>query len=172
MLTYGKFNTFKLTTDDYLTAPSTSKKVPSRTPKNIARPPRSAGGNTTRGRKRPLGGREGCESVDGQDRRYVGGSSDVNNGHDDGGRGIDTGVDVEERNNGVEQADGEGRQPLASATSLHNVESRARSQRSRKSVPTYNVKVLTGTAIHTPRKHIKNPDDTAVDVDDRMDEAW
>jgi histone-lysine N-methyltransferase ASH1L len=53
---------------------------------------------------------------------------------------------------------------VASAPSTPAVEGRARSQRERKSVATYNVKVLTGTAVHAPRKYCKNPDGTPVDV--------
>ncbi|CAG8958868.1 hypothetical protein HYFRA_00011821 [Hymenoscyphus fraxineus] len=41
-------------------------------------------------------------------------------------------------------------------------ESSGRSRRARASVGTYNVKVLSGTAIHAPRKYLKNPDGTPV----------
>jgi histone-lysine N-methyltransferase ASH1L len=53
---------------------------------------------------------------------------------------------------------------VASAPSTPAVGLRAPSQRERKSVATYNVKVLTGTAVHAPRKYCKNPDGTPVDV--------
>lgn len=48
----------------------------------------------------------------------------------------------------------------ASATPDPHVEPSGRSRRARASVGTYNVKVLSGTAIHAPRKYLKNPDGT------------
>jgi histone-lysine N-methyltransferase ASH1L len=54
-------------------------------------------------------------------------------------------------------------EPIASTPSTPAAELRGPSRRERKSVPTYNVKVLTGTAVHAPKKYCKNPDGTPLD---------